>query len=227
MINPLYEIYESVRERGVLRTLQIMYAVASDVVFDWRHGTDTHGWVHLAQLNITSENRSRGEWYVPTRARAFRKIMQHVEVPPDSVFLDIGSGKGRMLLMATAYGFAKIRGIEFSPELCGVAEENVHKFRVKRRVETPIEIIETDAEDYTFRDDENVLFMFNPFDEVVMGSVMKALMQSLERRPRSLWVVYHSPHQRHIVEQQGIFQIFSEKQLGGSDFVVYRAIPTT
>ena len=75
----------------------MVLSLVADMWFDLRHGTDTYRWVHLRELEIASENKSRAEWYVPTRARAFRRIMQALDLPDRSVFIDVGAGKGRLL----------------------------------------------------------------------------------------------------------------------------------
>ncbi len=43
----------------------------------------------------------------------------------DFTFIDLGSGKGRVLLMASEYPFQKIIGVEFMPELHRAAQKNI------------------------------------------------------------------------------------------------------
>ena len=45
------------------------------------------------------------------------------------VFVDLGSGKGRTLLLASEYPFRRIVGVELSPKLHRIAKTNVEKFR--------------------------------------------------------------------------------------------------
>ena len=47
----------------------------------------------------------------------------------DFTFIDIGSGKGRTLLMASDYPFRRIIGVELLPELHRIAQENVRKYK--------------------------------------------------------------------------------------------------
>ncbi len=44
------------------------------------------------------------------------------------VFVDFGFGKGTALLLATEFPFKRIIGVEFSPELHRIAEENIKRF---------------------------------------------------------------------------------------------------
>jgi 2-polyprenyl-3-methyl-5-hydroxy-6-metoxy-1,4-benzoquinol methylase len=48
---------------------------------------------------------------------------------PRATFIDIGCGKGRVLLMAAEHGFRKIIGIDFAADLCLTARGNVEQYR--------------------------------------------------------------------------------------------------
>ena len=57
------------------------------------------------------------------RLRPFRRLMRTLSLPPGSGFVDFGCGKGRVLLLAAGFGFARITGVEFAKELCDIAKE--------------------------------------------------------------------------------------------------------
>jgi len=48
---------------------------------------------------------------------------------PRATFIDIGCGKGRVLLMAAEHGFRKIIGIDFAADLCLTARGTVELYR--------------------------------------------------------------------------------------------------
>ncbi|MBZ5489392.1 MAG: class I SAM-dependent methyltransferase [Acidobacteriia bacterium] len=91
--------------------------------------------------------------YFATEPWLFRQIMQALAlsiqqsaisqgnvVPAalqDFTFIDLGSGKGRALLMAAQYGFKRIIGVEFMPELHRVAQENIRKYTAHRTEASP------------------------------------------------------------------------------------------
>jgi len=56
----------------------------------------------------------------------------------DFTLIDLGSGKGRVLLMASDYPFKRIIGVEFMPELHRVAEGNIRKY-AEHRTEAPLD----------------------------------------------------------------------------------------
>ena len=214
-------ILDTIQERGFLRTCQMMTAFIRDLVFDFRYKTDTFSWVDLNDLTIESGNIERGTDYVPTKAAPFRRLMHSLDIPSDSVFVDFGSGKGKLLLLATKHEFSRIVGVEFSRDLCDISQNNVLRLKNVLSGVERIEIFNVDAAEYSFRDDENVLYFFNPFDEHVMQVVLQNFSDSLKRRPRDIWLIYNNPVHRNLIENQSLMKVIGEYRLGGNDFVVY------
>ena len=72
--------------------------------------------------------------YSPTPRSTFFKLLRHLDVDyARFTFIDFGCGKGKVLLLAAELPFQRIIGIEFSPALARVAEENLKSYRGKRR----------------------------------------------------------------------------------------------
>ena len=63
-------------------------------------------------------------------ARADRALAR--ERPPhpieDYIFIDVGAGKGRGLLVASEYSFRKVIGIELNAEMAAIARQNVERW---------------------------------------------------------------------------------------------------
>ena len=165
--------------------VQTAVAVIEDQAFDWRYGVDTRGITPLADLAIDSRHVAHGVHYAPTRVRYFRAVLRALPIPRDSVFVDLGAGKGRMLLLAAqSRRFRKVVGVEFSAELCRTAERNIRRFQRHDVGNVTFEVAHADAADYEVQPDQNVFFMFNPFGPVVMQQVIQRIGHSLEERPR-------------------------------------------
>jgi hypothetical protein len=91
--------------RNTLRgSVQTVLAVIEDQAFDWRYSVDTSGSVALHELTIDSRHVAHGVDYTPTRTRYFREILPALRVPQGSVLVDMGSGKGRILMLAARSG---------------------------------------------------------------------------------------------------------------------------
>ena len=150
-----------------------------------------------------------------------RSLLRKLDLPKNGAFVDLGSGKGRVLLIATQFGFTRIIGVEFSRELCEVARANVTTFARKTQVTPGIQIVESDVANYLIEPEYNVLFMYNPFDAVVMAKFLVNLRTSLTQFPRKLWLIYHYPlHQEAIIKSE-LFRACQEFDLGGEVFKVY------
>ncbi|HLQ38767.1 MAG TPA: methyltransferase domain-containing protein [Planctomycetota bacterium] len=219
--NAWTRLRQGLAQNGVRKTVHGIACKLDDLWFDLRHGTDTAGRVVLDALEIRSDNKSRGVNYTPTHASAFRGLIGALSLPSDSVLVDLGCGKGKILLLACQYRFKRIVGVEFSGELCAVARRNVALFKQRAALASDIEIIEHDAADYAIANDDNVIFMFNPFDAVVLGQVMKNILASLERRDRRIWIVYNYPVCRDVILESGVFVESGTYEHGSSRFSVY------
>jgi len=196
---PVARLLGSLRERGVRRTLQSALSIAEDWLFDWRHGTDTVTRVYMVEQDFEHPNKSSAHPYIPTRGRAFRKLLSSLAFPKASVFVDYGSGKGKVLLLATNLGFRRVVGIEFSPELHEVAAANIRRYGTLAA--SMIELACCDATEYVLRDDENVFYFFNPFELDVLQGVLRQIKASLGRRRRKILVIYFDPRFKDAFEK--------------------------
>jgi Putative methyltransferase len=115
------------------------------------------------------------------------------------VLVDIGSGKGRVLLMASDYPFRKIIGVELLPELCRVAQENIRKYHSDSQRCFAIEAVCGDTSDFVFPPEPMVLYLFNPLPEAGLVKLLANLERSLLGNPRPVFVLYHNPLLAHVL----------------------------
>jgi SAM-dependent methyltransferase len=108
-------------------------------------------------------------------------------------FIDLGSGKGRTLLMASESPFRRIVGVELLPELHRVAAENAKKYASETQHCFQLEPVCGDAREFHFPEEPTVLYLFNPLPEPGLASVIGHLEQSLRHDPRPVFVLYHNP----------------------------------
>ena len=202
---------------GVRGTIQVLAGTVADLGFDLRYGTDTKRRVDLADMDIRGPSAELAVHYEATRPREFHKLMSRLGLPPGGVFVDIGSGKGRVLLMASDYGFHRVLGVELSAALCEIARSNVLTYRRRRPLSAPTEVLTSDALEYGFRDDETVLFLYNPFDASIVDAVADRIRESIRRRPRQVWIIYHHPVFADVLEDKG----FSSSTINHG-FMVFR-----
>ena len=224
-MNLRQRILASLRQEGLKGTVLKVAGIGLERWFDARYGTDTCTRSQLEDLTIDSANKERGMIYEPTRVMplmrlfpALRKIM-----PENSVLVDLGCGKGRVLLVASHCGFREVRGVEFAQELCDIAKKNIAIYKSRTGIQTEIKIIHADVTRYAIEDEENVFFAFNPFDETIFSQVIDNIAASLRRRPRKILIVNArlSATYREILERQTAFGPLKELRYWGWDFSLY------
>jgi SAM-dependent methyltransferase len=211
----------------MLARIRLWFAKMDDWLFDARYGTDTRGMVPCRDYDVVGDNKVHGTGFQSSRPTPFRKVIRSIHAPAGSVFVDIGSGKGRMLLIASELGFKKVIGLEFVPSLCDVARRNVALLNAKGRLKAPVEIYNVDAVTYAFTGEENVFYFSNPFDAVLMRRCLDNIGASLALHPRKAWLVYMNPQEHQTVLEQGVFIPISHYKFAGTgrDFRVYVAEP--
>jgi SAM-dependent methyltransferase len=198
----LKKIWSSLRDQGLGATVSTIHIKIVDYLFDLRYGTNTSSVAELTDLTINSENREHGVHYEASKVQPLRKLLKAISpmVPEDSVLIDFGCGKGRVLLIASEFGFKEVRGVEFSTELCKIARVNSDGYKSKTGVGTEFQIIEADAAKYDIRKDENVFYLFNPFDSEILKKVISNISESLLKYPRKIFVIYHKPKHKDIID---------------------------
>jgi SAM-dependent methyltransferase len=211
----------NVRERGALTTLQVAWSVVEDAWFDRRFGTETARTVYTDQLESHLANRDHSTRHKATKARPLQTLLRELPLPAGSTFVDIGCGKGKVLLLAAQHPFARVVGIEFSPSLCEQARRNIEIFRRQVRLRAPVEVIEADVTQHVFGGDENVFFLYNPFDGEILEAFLKNLAGSLASHPRELWMIYNAPAYAGVVDASGLFRPGETRSIGGNEFRVY------
>jgi SAM-dependent methyltransferase len=114
-------------------------------------------------------------------------------------FVDMGSGKGRALLLAADYPFREIIGVELSPELDRIARANIVRY-TGARFPAPVSSIQGDAAAFPWPPVPLVIYMWNAFTGPVMEQVFRNLEASLAQFPRELYLVYIHPEMESILD---------------------------
>ena len=179
-----------------------------DAEYDWEHRVNT------SSAAVGWRDRLLGVFhspYQPTEPGLFHEMMGALSRQTgfafgDFVFIDLGSGKGRTLLMASDYPFCRVVGVELLPALNLIAQENLNKYRSDAQKCFAIESTSADAAGFDFPGEPIVLFLFNPFPESGLQRVIANLEQSLREYPRKVYVLYHNPLLEHVLSASAILK---------------------
>jgi SAM-dependent methyltransferase len=147
---------------------QMRYQLSAALCGRWdrKYGVDTSGIIDVQNLEVLGNNRQSGHAAVSTSPNTFRYLSRFFpENWHDFTFIDVGCGKGRVVLMALQHGFKDVIGIDFAPLLCKIAEENVAAFRGKRDAMQACSIVTTDAAEFPLpRGRPLLVYCANPFE---------------------------------------------------------------
>ena len=105
-------------------------------------------------------------------------------------FVDMGCGKGKVLLSAMAMPFTRIVGVEYSVYLCRVAEKNIASVRFIRRKCSSVDIICLDAVQYPIPNEPIIFFFQNPFNYEIMEVVLDSILDSYVNVPRPIYLLF-------------------------------------
>src|ERR1017187_10137955 len=123
----LNAVFEFVRDSTPARRRQRY----GDAEYDWEYRVNT------SSAAVAWRDRLLGVFhspYQPTESALFHEMLEVLRQQShsdfhDFVFIDLGSGKGRTLLMASDYPFRRIVGVELLPALHRAAQENLSRYR--------------------------------------------------------------------------------------------------
>ena len=196
-----------------------------DESFDREFGTDTLGVVELDEMQIGAEAGEGAVRYEATDPACFRFLLERAFPDgehPDT-FVDLGCGKGRVLILAAEAGFRRIIGIELDPGLHAIAVRNIEKVRW-RYPAAEFGILNGDATAMEFPTRAIVCYVNNPFGADAILRVVRNLEQSLRAHPRDCILIYlHAFHARIIQERARWEQIASgEYRSARTPFAIFR-----
>lgn len=134
--------------------------------------------------------------YATMNYSTIHSILEHLALEQSDVFVDVGSGKGRVLCCAARYPVKQVVGVDLSEAFCQVARENARRMRGRR---APISVETTMADDFDYSS-ATVLFLFDPFGAATLGSLLEKVGRDVGR---SLRIAYANPtHDQVFAHQQ-------------------------
>jgi SAM-dependent methyltransferase len=157
---------------------------------------DTDGVLFLEQVGLAAPGRVQ---YQPSGYSWLWRGLRGLPITSEDVFLDYGCGKGRVVIQAAQrYPFGRVIGVDISEDLVRVARENLARARPRLKT-TEVDLLVADAETWPLPDEVTYIYMYRPFKGELFKTVMRRVVESLERRPRRLTLVYAYPEQDELV----------------------------
>ncbi len=192
-----------------------------------RYGDADYDWeqrVNTTAATVSWRDRLLGQFlspYQPTEPSLFHEMLAALAVDfRQFTFIDVGSGKGRTLLMAADYPFQRVIGVEVIPELHAAAVRNIAAYKSDSQRCFAIESRCEDARTFTFPSGSLLLYFFNPLPEAGLMTLLSRLEHALARQAQQVFVLYHNP------ELERLFAPSRWKKLGSThQYSIFTCLP--
>jgi hypothetical protein len=184
--------------------------------FDQLHGTDTSGLIPAGKI-------ARGTTVKPAELTAYYGIAPsilealldtwlhrlHFSAPIEqTVFLDVGSGKGRAALLASRYPFLRVEGIELNAALAHTALANAEIWRQCPHAAqlAPLALHHADALRHPLPAQPTLAFLFHPFELPILRRFLSRVQASVLGNPRPFDLVYVNAEHGSLLDRHPAFQ---------------------
>lgn len=176
--------------------------------FDYWLGTDTSGIQTSARYSRRRAALNPKARYEPVNEGGLRTIIEClVPDPSEYSFFDIGSGKGKALIIAGNYPFKQVRGIELDQRLHLIAENNLAMAgqKMQRRC-AEIRSTQADAVACSEYADHSVIFLFNSFQDDQLKRLVDRISEHARRNDGHTVLVCLTPTRWERIDSSSEFR---------------------
>lgn len=159
--------------------------------------------------------------YALTSKKALSNMLADLPLSHMS-FLDIGSGKGGVIVYASQLGCALSAGIEFEKELHETAVRNINILNMEDRCSS----YNMDARYFVSYGDFDIYFMFNPFDDDIYEDVIAAIVRQNKDARRTKYLICYGGANIEAVKKSQYFQLVKDAvcPYRGNNFRIFKTI---
>ncbi len=195
--------------------------------FDLKYGTTTGLIVDFFDFEAFGSDFSLFNYvrYVPGSPDTIHRICDALEKLSvsyeDSTFIEIGSGMGRNLLIASEYPFKEITGVEISIELHEVAERNIKLYKNADQKCSSVKSVCVDALDFKMPDCDNlIIYLYHPFSELVFSIFFNKIVDLLSGEQRKITLILKQVIYK-TVEESDLFSLKESFLLEDDQLSIY------
>jgi hypothetical protein len=183
--------------------------------FDITHGTETSGLLPgtVIARGTTAAAADLTAYYgiAPSILRALLDLwlqQLHPLAPIErTVFLDVGAGKGRAMLVASAYPFLRVEGVELNRKLADVARRNISLWESTQQstMLAPLILHEDDATRMPLPPEPLLAHLFHPFEDRLLRRFLRQVEKDLTAHPRPFDLFYVNAEHDSLLDQHPAF----------------------
>ena len=187
--NLIRHVGQVARKKGLTPAAGFILTQLLDRHYERKYGINTSSYVNPSELGHPNAEYTA---HAGSDYPGLRKTLKALEIRGGKdVFLDMGSGLGRVVITAATFPFRKVIGVEISSALNALAAANVDRARRRLRCQD-IELVTMDATRYSIPPEVTVVYFYSPCVGKSMRQVFANLHQSLREAPRNLTIVYRN-----------------------------------
>ena len=197
--------------------------------FDLKHGLDTQTPIFIRHLETSAPGAQYANHYEGAAIPLVHRILRQLRTDLRRfTFIDLGSGKGRVLLVAAQYSFKSVIGVEFSKTLHDIAQCNISHFVEQGLTKTRPTSINMDAGEFDFGQfTDKIVFCNNPFAASFMLRVLDNLQRSVVNTGNDVILIYLTPIHPAVKDRLDTFGLLRQGRFlshfgGFQKFIVYR-----
>lgn len=188
-----------------LELFQSKFYNLENKLFAYSHSLDFEGFIPRDELVAESAfSLANANNFNPYSKFLFKRLLHEAMSTGIEFenFVDVGCGKGQQCLYAAKYfKFKKVVGIDFSDPLIQAACHNLSKTQY-----TNIDFFTTDARCWKIPNGASIVFMFNPFNEVIFREFLLLNLKHFREYP-SL-IAYGFDSHRNVMQELGFEIVF-------------------
>jgi SAM-dependent methyltransferase len=185
-----------------LRNLLLMLFTGQWRMALWRLDMHCRGVeLSMARLDELGLDPARARDYSNSGGPQLESILKTLGISGSDGVIDVGCGKGGAMITLARY-FRRADGLELSERLIPIARENLRKVGAANT-----QVFHGDAAEFTDFDQYTHIYLSNPFPCTVMRRVLEHVLDSLERRPRQLTIIYWIPVDDALLAEMGFRKV--------------------
>ena len=180
--------------------------------FDRQHGTDTSGLLPGAQIaegtGIAFAELTAYYGVAPSILHGLVDVWLRECTPQQpidrTVFLDVGAGKGRAMLLASQHPFLRVDGVELNAGLAGIATANMELWGRDPQAMTlaPWRLRQGDATRLPLPPEATLAYLFHPFETKLLRRFLRHVSRSLAQQPRVFDLMYVNAEHDSLLDRE-------------------------
>ncbi len=127
----------------------------------------------------------------------------------DAIF-DYGCGKGGAMISFLDYGFCKVGGVEYEPQIYDILVHNMKNLKLENEGKV-IECIQGNAAEVNEPLDKyNWFYFYQPFDDCIFRKCINSICNSIGRNKRKVRIIHIIPLSYECILESGYFRLINQ-----------------